>query len=169
MRCNNCGKPLSPGDTYCSYCGAKVYYHNSATEHNTMSPRQDSSYGGPDNYHDDYRTGSHRDDDGNGKSWLIIAVAVIAALAIVGGALYLGMSHQDEESLWAQCEQSKELADYKKYMDEYPDGAHYALSSTRRACGSKCSRATMSSSCALSSRITLTANTWQRPRTCSTM
>ena len=48
MRCNNCGKPLSPGDTYCSYCGAKVYYHNSATEHNTMSPRQDSSYGGPD-------------------------------------------------------------------------------------------------------------------------
>lgn len=126
MRCNNCGKPLSPGDTYCSYCGAKVYYHNSATEHNTMSPRQDSSYGGPDNYHDNYRTGNHRDDDGNGKSWLIIAVAVIAALAIVGGALYLGMSHQDEESLWAQCEQSKELADYKKYMDEYPDGAHYA-------------------------------------------
>ena len=124
MRCNNCGKPLSPDDTYCPYCGAKVYYHNSDPA-SDAGYRHETDYGGTNNYQD-YRNYNHHSDNGNGKSWLIIAVAVIVALAIVGGALYLGMSHQDEESLWAQCEQSQELADYKKYMDEYPDGTHFA-------------------------------------------
>jgi hypothetical protein len=62
----------------------------------------------------------------NNNSWIIITVALIVAFAIVGGALYMGMSHQDEEAMWAECEHSHALADYKKYIDAYPDGEHSA-------------------------------------------
>lgn len=115
MRCNNCGfNNLGPDDTYCPKCGARVYSPNRSLDNR---PSGNTSSGFPGD--------APRPKSGN-NGWMIITLAVIVALAIIGGALYMGLSHQDEETMWAQCEQSHELSDYKKYIDAYPEGEHSA-------------------------------------------
>ena len=129
MRCNNCGNEIiGPNDTYCPRCGSKLWREPHIENHSSPAHVDGTQQQG---IRQDYQSPSYHSqgyrDNGTKKgnnSWLIIAVAVVLALAIVGGALYMGISHQDEESLWAQCEQTHEISDYKKYIDTYPNGEH---------------------------------------------
>ena len=103
MKCPNCGyENVAYTDVYCPRCGARQLMPTNNQHHNI----------------------NHHQEKSN-NSWIIITLAVVIALAIVGGALYLGLSHQDEESMWEKCEQSQEIADYKKYIDTYPNGEHF--------------------------------------------
>ena len=136
MRCNNCGNyDIGANDIYCPHCGARLY----RSANNRRGPVSEEAYAGNGQRYMPYRSYGNNQNEGNygsqgnggrdgnnsSKSAIIITVAIILALAIVGGALYMGLAHQDEEELWAQCEQTNEIADYKKYIEEYPDGQHY--------------------------------------------
>ncbi len=124
MRCNNCGNDnISSSDAYCPHCGAMLYrpQGDSFTRERGTSPEQPGHIRSQSQYS---QRGNNNGAKKKNNSWIIITAAVIMALAVVGGALYMGISHQDEETLWAQCEQSHEIADYQHYLDAYPDGEH---------------------------------------------
>ncbi len=130
MRCNNCGNSdISASDSFCPRCGARLYranynQHEMAQGGASASGAPYGQGGTPNRAYGNYSNGD-RQDNSSSKSTIIILVAIILALAIIGGTLYMGLAHQDEEELWAQCEKTHEIADYKKYIDEYPDGQHY--------------------------------------------
>ena len=133
MRCDNCGNyDIGASDIYCPHCGARLYRapFNQQNQGAMGTSRPQAGYGQQGTasraYNDYGANGNNGRSSGNGSSTAIIELAIIAALAIVGGALYMGLYHQNEEDLWAQCEQTHEIADYKKYIEEYPDGEHYA-------------------------------------------
>ena len=116
MHCTNCGNPINPGDLYCAVCGSRVPQFSQPplpTEDNNA--RKD--------FFQDYNPSadSRKKKD---NTWIIILSAVVAAIVVVGAALYMGLSHQDEEAMWATCRESMELVDLKKYIDEYPNGSH---------------------------------------------
>lgn len=118
MHCTNCGNPVNAGDVYCAVCGARIPQASQPPV-----PAEDSNPRKVVSQDYNSRNNTRRKKDSN---WIIILSAVIAALVVIGAALYMGLSHQDEESMWATCRESKELVDLKKYIDEYPNGQHIA-------------------------------------------
>lgn len=118
MKCLNCGNEVKPGDTFCATCGARVMQNNATNNGDGQRlSTQHSSHG-------DYK--SHNAANKKNKGPLIIIIALLVACSLVGGALYMGFAHQDEETLWTLCQQSKDLNDIKQYIDDYPNGEHIA-------------------------------------------
>lgn len=117
MKCTNCGSEIMSGDSFCSVCGARVQQLEAVP-----SPQSNYQQQVEAPLPNERMDSPHSRDRNNGP-W-IIAIAVVVALALVGGALYMGLTHQDEEDLWAQCKESNELVDLKEYIDKYPDGEH---------------------------------------------
>ena len=115
MNCSNCGNRLIPGDTFCPACGARVPETRQPARHQSaaLDTQARVSQQAPDKRKK------------NNGPW-IIALAVIVACALVGGALYLGISHQDEETQWALCQQTNDINDLLQYIDKFPDGEHIA-------------------------------------------
>lgn len=137
MRCNNCGyySNDSLDVSYCPRCGARLYSQGGGDGRAMSRPdvnQGSGSYNPADGYgpsHDGYYSSPGHSSTGGKRgnnSWVIIVLAVIIALAVVGAALYFGLAHQDEESMWAQCELTHEINDYKNYLDAYPNGEHSA-------------------------------------------
>lgn len=112
MNCKNCGSEIRPGDVYCDVCGAKV--QTISTSQPTTAPNPQTA-----------NINQYQKKRKKNNSALIITFAILAALALIGGALYMGYSHQDEETLWSLCQEHKDLVDVKQYLEEYPNGEHY--------------------------------------------
>ena len=112
MNCKNCGNEIRPGDVFCEVCGTKV--STGINEHPAAAENVIT---------DNYRPIAKKKKN---NSAIIITCAVLVALALIGGALYMGFSHQDEESLWSLCQERKEITDVKQYLDDYPNGEHFA-------------------------------------------
>lgn len=117
MNCLNCGNEVNPGDTFCATCGARIIQNNLPSADSVQDSHLNTDYKNDE---------SHKRTKKKNKGLLTIIVALLVACALVGGALYLGLSHQDEETLWAMCQQTNDMRDVKQYIDEYPDGEHIA-------------------------------------------
>lgn len=115
MKCNNCGNTVYPGDVYCDVCGARLKPQNPQFERTNGYQGQGQIQN--NSYH------QQRQPQKNNSKWIIVA-AIVAALAVIGGTIYMGFNHQDEESMWARCKETMELSDVKAYIDEYPGGEH---------------------------------------------
>lgn len=118
MNCTNCGNPVYAGDAFCEVCGARI-------NHGYRQPLPGGSAAMPARGTNS-QPQPHGKNKNNNNSRVIIIAAVIAAIAVVLGTLYMGFHHQDEESMWAKCQETMELADVKAYIDEYPSGEHIA-------------------------------------------
>lgn len=99
--CPSCGHELSPDDLYCVECG-----------HSTELP--------------DYVVQPRRKRSRRSKGWGTVVFVLIVALAVIAGAVMLGLREEDEEVMWAKCQQTTELALLQEYLDRYPDGKHRA-------------------------------------------
>lgn len=115
MKCNNCGNTVYSGDVFCEVCGARLKPDSPLIERTNDYQRAMHNNNYP----------QERPNKKNNSKWIIIA-AIVAALAVIGGTIYMGLHHQDEESMWARCKETMELADVKAYMNEYPEGEHIA-------------------------------------------
>lgn len=126
MKCNNCGyENMSSADSFCPRCGAMIdrHYEGAATSETQHATSQVGNSGVYLPYNKDNNRSKKQ---GSNNNWIIILLALIVAFAVVGVALYFGMAHQDEETMWAQCNLTHEISDYKIYLDTYPNGEHSA-------------------------------------------
>lgn len=115
MKCLNCGNEVKPCDTFCATCGARIVQDNQPDADSVQQSSHSS-------FRESSREPKRTKKKNNGP--IIIVIALLVACSLVGGALYMGLSHQDEESLWTLCQESKDINDVKQYIDEYPDGEH---------------------------------------------
>lgn len=114
MHCSNCGNRVNPDDVYCAVCGAHISQVRDAVA-------RDKAFA----YRAAYNSQPPRKRESKkGNNWVIILSAIVAALVVVGFALYLGLNHQDEQSLWEKCVRDKELTDVNDYIKEFPNGEH---------------------------------------------
>ncbi len=119
MNCPNCGTRVGATDTYCSYCGARVYHHQEDS-HPPKAPAPDWSP-----LRD---TGNSKNDEDSSKKNLralvVSIVSILAAIALAAG-IFTYINHRNEESLWEECVSRKRIDDLRTYIEKYPDGEHY--------------------------------------------
>lgn len=119
MNCPNCGSPVYSEDSYCSYCGARVYRQPAINkEIQTKSPQ-------PSGVADESTQISDTPPQSKKKIKTIVLsiVSILLALGIAYG-VYAFINQQKEDSLWETCLTNKQIDDLRHYLEEYPDGKH---------------------------------------------
>ena len=119
MNCPNCGNQVSPQDTYCSCCGARV---PRPIEYNQQPLSANEQYGEMQNR--PVQVTPSPAGSKNNKAIILSVVAIILALGL-GYGIYSFIKHQNEETLWKACVTNKQIDDLRQYIEDYPDGEHY--------------------------------------------
>lgn len=65
---------------------------------------------------------------GSKTGTIALIVGLIIALGVGG---YFGWNMYSERQLWSEISQSTEMADYERYLDRFPNGAHHSLAMAR--------------------------------------
>lgn len=118
MNCPNCGTQVGANDTYCSFCGARVY-HQPAVSRQNQNPVASQSRAQGANL--------SKKDDGSNKNLralLLSILGIMIAIALATG-IFKYINDRNEEQLWEVCESKKQISDLRTYIEKYPDGEHY--------------------------------------------
>ncbi len=118
MNCPNCGTQLTATDTYCSFCGARVYHQPIVSQQSQNPDSSQSRWQAP--------TPPKKDDDPkkNIRALLLSILGIVVAITLAAG-IFSYINDRNEETLWEDCVSKQQIDDLRTYIDKYPDGEHF--------------------------------------------
>ena len=120
MNCPNCGNNVNATDTFCTFCGTRMYHKEDQPPQWQNQDANNSPAWNKFKTNQEDNSRSNR----NKKAIILSIFIIIIACGLTYGIYYLINQH-NEESLWKECVSKRQINDLRKYIDEYPDGDHY--------------------------------------------
>ena len=118
--CDNCGCQLQPDDRFCPKCGSPVPNAQQADNtpgHHPQQPAQPQQL---------YQQPQQQLQPKSSVNWKLVAIVAAVVIAAGGACYYMISKSNGEQAQWEVCEESTDVADFEKYISDYPDGAHIA-------------------------------------------
>lgn len=135
--CTNCGNPLPADATACPVCGQPVAPVSSIPDVKATAPTEPET---PSIQEPVVPVQPQPEipvpepepivEPKSGSKTGVIAL-VLGLLVVIGVGGYFGWNMYSERQLWDEVCQSTELADYERYLNRFPNGAHHALAMAR--------------------------------------
>lgn len=138
--CTNCGNPIPANAAFCPVCGQPVAPASStpasaaetltqpetpvAQPEKTATPAPQPT-ATPATTPTEEPAPEYIEEPQRSRKGLIVGVTVLVIALGVGG--YFAWNTYSERQLWNEISQSTEMADYERYLNRFPNGAHHAL------------------------------------------
>lgn len=138
--CTNCGNPLPADATACPVCGQPVAPVSSIPDVKATAPTVPAEPETPAVQEPVVPVQPQLEipvpepepivEPKSGSKTGVIAL-VLGLLVVIGVGGYYGWNMYSERQLWDEVSQSTEPADYERYLDRFPNGAHHAMAMAR--------------------------------------
>jgi len=120
MICPNCGNPVNATDTYCSFCGARLHRQVEAAHKPSSQFSSQSHIRNPrNNASNDKSINSKK----NLRALLLSILGIILAI-VVATFIFKYINHRNEEALWTEAVENKQINSFRTYLEKYPSGEH---------------------------------------------
>lgn len=142
--CTNCGNPIPANAAFCPVCGQPVAATASAPDVEASTSAQSKTPAAqpeepaapilptpapPTAAPVEQPAPEYIEEPQRSRRGLIIGVVLVLLALGVGG--YFGWNMYSDRQLWNEISQSTDMADYERYLDRFPNGAHHALAMAR--------------------------------------